>query len=166
MTGTTILEAIREVVGAKTEVIYEENPSAAIDGREYSFAIVVVGEGPYVESGGDSSDLKIHFNGAELANAVADQVPTLVILISGRPLAIEPQLLDKVHALVAAWLPGSEGGGGIVDVIFGDHEFQGRLPMTWFRDVAQLPMHSESNSYDPLFPIGYGLTSKNDALKG
>ncbi|XP_057772435.1 uncharacterized protein LOC130992005 [Salvia miltiorrhiza] len=163
-TGTTILEAIREIAGAKTEVIYEENPSGAIDGREYSFAIVVVGEGPYVESGGDSSDLKIHFNGTELASAVADQVPTLVILISGRPVTIEQRLLNKVHALVAAWLPGSEGSG-VVDVIFGDHEFQGRLPMTWFKDVAQLPMHTESNSYDPLFPVGYGLTSSNDALK-
>ncbi|XP_047973267.1 beta-glucosidase BoGH3B-like isoform X1 [Salvia hispanica] len=163
-TGTTILEAIREVVGAKTEVIYEENPSESINRRDYSFAIVVVGEAPYVESGGDSLDLKIHFNGAELASSVADQVPTLVILISGRPLAIDPQLLNKAHALVAAWLPGSEGTG-VVDVIFGDHGFQGRLPMTWFKDVAQLPMQAESNSYDPLFPVGYGLTTSgsNDA---
>lgn len=160
------MEAIREVAGAKTEVIYEENPSGDLDGKDYSFAIVVVGEGTYVETGGDSTDLKIHFNGAELATAVADQVPTVVILISGRPLSIEPQLLDKVEALVAAWLPGSEGGDGVVDVIFGDHNFQGRLPMTWFRDVAQLPMHAESNSYNPLFPIGYGLTSKNEILKG
>ncbi|KAG6411937.1 hypothetical protein SASPL_124591 [Salvia splendens] len=136
--STTILEAIREVVGAKTEVIYEENPSESINRRDYSFAIVVVGEASYVESGGDSSDLKIHFNGAELASAVADQVPTLVILISGRPLAIEPQLLNKAHALVAAWLPGSEGSG-VVDVIFGDHGFQGRLPMTWFKDVRSSP---------------------------
>lgn len=166
-TGTTILEAIREVVGAKTEVIYEENPSESINRSDYSFAIVVVGEAPYVESGGDSSDLKIHFNGAELASAVADQVPTLVILISGRPLAIDLQLLNKAHALVAAWLPGSEGSG-VVDVIFGDHGFQGKLPMTWFKDVEQLPMQAESNSYDPLFPVGYGLTTSgsNDALKG
>ncbi|KAG6401396.1 hypothetical protein SASPL_138252 [Salvia splendens] len=67
---------------------YEENPSGS------SFDIVVVGEGPYVESGGDSSDFKIPSNGAELASVVTDQVPTFVILISGRPLAIEPQLLN------------------------------------------------------------------------
>lgn len=77
LTGTTILEAIREVAGAKTEVIYKENPSETLNGKDYSFAIVVVGEGPYVESGGDSSDLKIHFNGAELAYSIADQIPTL-----------------------------------------------------------------------------------------
>ncbi|KAK6145288.1 hypothetical protein DH2020_022108 [Rehmannia glutinosa] len=164
-TGTTILDAIKEVAGDKTEVIYEQNPSRTLVGRDYSFAIVVVGEGPYVESGGDSTELKIHFNGAQLINMVAHEVPTLAILISGRPLALEPMLLDKIDALVAAWLPGSEGGG-IVDVIFGDHEFQGRLPVTWFKNVEQLPMHAQDNSYDPLFPIGFGLTSKNDILKG
>lgn len=147
------MEAIREVAGAKTEVIYEENPSETLNGKDYSFAIVVVGEGPYVESGGDSSDLKIHFNGAKLANSVADQIPTLLILISGRPLSMEPQLLDKVHALVAAWLPGSEGGG-VIDVIFGDHDFQGKLPMTWHKNIEHLPKHAD----DPLFPLGYGLT--------
>ncbi|KAL8027131.1 hypothetical protein ABFX02_14G075400 [Erythranthe guttata] len=165
-TGNTILDAIREVVGDETEVIYDENPSAGtITDKEYSFAIVVVGEGPYVEFGGDSTDLTIHFNGAELISMVAEQIPTLAILISGRPLFLEPQLLDKTEALVSAWLPGSEGGRGIVDVIFGDHEFQGRLPLTWFKNVEQLPMHVEDNdSYDPLFPIGFGLTSKNELL--
>ncbi|KAL0419050.1 UNVERIFIED_CONTAM: hypothetical protein Sradi_1318500 [Sesamum radiatum] len=70
-----------------------------------------------------------------------------------------------MDGLVAAWLPGSEGGG-VADVIFGDHEFQGRLPLTWFKNVEQLPMHAEDNSYDPLFPIGFGLTIKNEILKG
>ncbi|KAL6532562.1 hypothetical protein OROHE_013984 [Orobanche hederae] len=163
--STTILEAIKEIAGDKTEVIYESNPSATLVGKDYSFAIVVVGEGPYVESGGDSTDLKIHFNGAELLSMVSNEVPTLAILISGRPLSLEPSLLDNIDALVAAWLPGSEGGG-IVDVIFGDHEFQGRLPVTWFKSVKKLPMHAEDNSYDPLFPIGFGLTSRNEILKG
>ncbi|CAA0842360.1 Glycosyl hydrolase family protein [Striga hermonthica] len=166
-TGTTILDAIKEVAGDKAEVTYEQNPSGTetFSGKDYSFAIVVVGEGPYVESGGDSTDLKIHFNGAELLSMVADEVPTLAILISGRPLALDPVLFDKIDALVAAWLPGSEGAG-IVDVIFGDYEFQGRLPMTWFKNVNQLPMHAEDSLYDPLFPIGFGLTSKNEILKG
>lgn len=164
-TGTTILEAIKEVVGHKTEVIYEQNPSPnTIAGQDYSFAIVVVGEGPYVETGGDSSELTIHFNGAELIGAVAEEFPTLVILISGRPLALEQRHLDNIDALVAAWLPGSEGGG-IADVIFGDHEFQGQLPVTWFKSVNQLPMYSE-DSYDPMFPVGFGLTSKNKIVQG
>lgn len=164
MTGTTILDAIKTAVGPETEVIYEQNPSAStLIGKDYSFAIVVVGEGPYVESGGDSKDLRIHFNGAELTSLVSEAIPTLTILISGRPLALEPWLLEKMTALVAAWLPGSEATG-IADVIFGDHEFQGRLPITWFKNVAQISSNAEDESYDPLFHVGFGLTSKNEVL--
>lgn len=68
-----------------------------------------------------------------------------------------------MDAFVAAWLPGTEGTG-ITDVIFGDFEFHGTLPMTWFKSVDQLPLHQEQNSYEPLFPFGYGLTSKNKVI--
>uniref|UniRef100_A0A5B6YWX8 Beta-glucosidase n=1 Tax=Davidia involucrata TaxID=16924 RepID=A0A5B6YWX8_DAVIN len=157
--GTTILDAIKEAMGDKTEVIYEQNPSPdTFAGQDFSFAIVAVGEGPYAEFTGDNIELTIPFNGAEIISSVADRVPTLVILISGRPLVLEPWLLEKMDAVVAAWLPGSEGGG-ITDVIFGDYEFQGRLPVTWFKRVEQLPMHAGENSYDPLFHFGFGLTS-------
>lgn len=158
MLGTTILDAIKEVVEDKAEVTYELNPSPeTFSSQDFSFAIVVVGEGPYVETGGDNLELKIPFDGAELVSLVADRVPTLMILVTGRPLVLEPQLLEKIDGLVVAWLPGSEGRG-ITDVIFGDHAFEGRLPMTWFRSVDQLPMHAPENSSDPLFPFGFGLT--------
>lgn len=158
------MEAVKEAVGGETEVIYEQNPSAqTLASQDISFAIVAVGEPPYAEFSGDNPVLTIPFNGPEIVSRVADVVPTLVILISGRPLVLEPWLLDKVDAFIAAWLPGSEGGG-ITDVIFGDYEFEGRLPMTWFKKVEQLPMHAEENSYDPLFPIGFGLSSKNEVL--
>jgi beta-glucosidase len=56
-------------------------------------------------------------------------------------------------------LPGTEGHG-IADVIFGDHDFKGKLPMTWFRRVEQLdqPVDGVNSSDDPLFPLGYGIT--------
>ncbi|XP_061347192.1 uncharacterized protein LOC133292755 [Gastrolobium bilobum] len=133
--GTTILDAVKEVVGDETEVIYEKYPSKdIIEHNEVSFAIIAVGEGPYAECGGDNSELVIPFNGAEIINLVSDKIPTLVILISGRPLVLEPWLLEKIEALVAAWLPGTEGQG-ITDVIFGDHDFKGKLPLTWFSRV-------------------------------
>ncbi|KAL3653235.1 hypothetical protein CASFOL_002916 [Castilleja foliolosa] len=157
--GTTILDAIKEVVDERTEVIYEENPSPeTLSRQDISFAIVAIGEGPYVETGGDDPVLKISFGGAELASSVADRIPTLVILVTGRPLVVEPLLLEKIDALVVAWLPGTEGRG-ITDVIFGDYTFEGRLPMTWFRSVDQLPMNAGENSLsDPLFPFDFGLT--------
>lgn len=160
--GTTILDAIKEAVGDETEVIYEQFPSAdTLALQDFSFAIVVVGEEPYVESLGDNSVLEIPLNGADIISSVSDSFPTLVILLSGRPLVLEPWLLEKMSALVAAWLPGSEGGG-IADVIFGDYDFKGRLPVTWFKRVEQLPLHIGVNSYDPLFPLGFGLTCNNE----
>lgn len=152
------MDAIKEVVDDETEVIYDLNPSQeTISSQDFSLAIVAIGEGPYVESGGDDPKLEIPFGGAELASLVADKIPTLVILVTGRPLVLEPQLLEKIDALVVAWLPGTEGKG-ITDVIFGDYAFEGRLPMTWFRSVDQLPIHKGENSTDPLFPFGFGLT--------
>lgn len=155
--GTTILDAIREVVGTTTEVIYQEHPSpATLNEQEFSFAIVAVGEEPYAESPGDNNELTIPLNGNDIINSVADKIPTVLILISGRPLFIDPHILEKVDAVIAAWLPGTEGRG-ITDVMFGDHGFEGRLPVSWFKNVDQLPMNAESNTFNPLFPLGFGL---------
>lgn len=154
------MEAIKEAVGEDTEVIHEENPPAETLLREdISFAVVATGEFPYAESFGDDSKLEIpkEGKGIEVMNSVAERFPTLVVLISGRPLVLEPEMLKKIDALVAAWFPGTEGGG-IADVLFGRHEFQGRLPMTWFRNVEQLPMNGEDESCDALFRLGFGLT--------
>ncbi|GMP89585.1 hypothetical protein CsSME_00041094 [Camellia sinensis var. sinensis] len=169
---TAILDAIKETVGDKTEVVYEKNPSPdTFTGQDFSFATVAVGESPYVEGSGDDPELiipftlcvKCEYNGTELISSIADRVPTLAILISGRPLTLKPKLLEKIDGLVAAWLPGSEGGG-ITNVVFGDYEFRGRLPVTWFKSVEQLPMHVGENSYDPLFPLRFGLTRNNKRL--
>ncbi|KAL5164508.1 Beta-glucosidase BoGH3B [Glycine soja] len=122
------------------EVTYEKYPSIyTIERHEFSFAIVAVGEAPYVETWGDNSKLTIPLNGADIISLVANQIPTLVILISGRRLVLEPRLLEKIDALVAAWLPGNEGEG-IIDVIFCSHDFKDKLPVTWFRRVErQIP---------------------------
>ncbi|KAG6583383.1 hypothetical protein SDJN02_18108 [Cucurbita argyrosperma subsp. argyrosperma] len=156
--GTTVLDAIKETVGDETEVIYEEYPSTdTLNDRDISFAIVVIGESPYAEFTGDDSKLIIPFDGNDIIKAVASKIPTLVIIISGRPLVLEPTTMENVEALIAAWLPGSEGSG-ITDVIFGDYDFTGRLPVTWFRTIEQLPVHAENNLQDSLFPFGFGLT--------
>ncbi|KAJ1381119.1 Glycoside hydrolase family 3 C-terminal domain, partial [Sesbania bispinosa] len=160
--GTTILDAVKATVGVETEVVYQKYPSKeSIEGNEFSFAIVAVGETPYAEILGDNSELTIPLNGADIINLVADKIPTLVILISGRPVVLEPWLLEKTDAFVAAWLPGTEGEG-ITDVIFGSHDFKGQLPVTWFRRVEQLDQSTAgANSCEPLFPLGFGLKYMN-----
>ncbi len=68
-------------------------------------------------------------------------------------------MLDNVDALVAAWLPGSEGEG-VADDLFGNHPYTGKLPVTWPRFVSQEPINIGDRQYDPLFPFGYGLRTR------
>jgi beta-glucosidase len=63
-----------------------------------------------------------------------------------------------MDALVAAWLPGSEGAG-VADTLFGARPFTGKLPVTWPRTLAQEPINIGDRNYHPLFPFGYGLTT-------
>nr|KAJ0223412.1 hypothetical protein LSAT_V11C200087760 [Lactuca sativa] len=121
-----------------------------------SYAIVVTGEFPYSESAGDSQNLTIPEPGPTTIMNVCVSVKCVVVLISGRPVVIEPYV-PIMDALVAAWLPGTEGQG-VADVLFGDYGFTGKLANTWFKTVDQLPMNVGDSHYDPLYPLGYGLT--------
>ncbi|XP_021721273.1 uncharacterized protein LOC110688825 [Chenopodium quinoa] len=157
--GTTILTAIKSTVDPKTKVVYKENPdSNFVKSNKFSYAIVVVGEPPYAETFGDSMNLTIADPGYSTIKNVCGAVKCVVIVISGRPVVIEPYV-SKMNALVAAWLPGTEGQG-VADVLFGDYGFTGKSPRTWFKSVDQLPMNVGDPHYDPLFPFGFGLTTK------
>ncbi|GJS97697.1 glycoside hydrolase family 3 C-terminal domain-containing protein [Tanacetum coccineum] len=159
-TGTTILNGIKSAVDPSTEITYMENPNVeAIKSNNFSYAIVVVGEHPYTEMFGDSSNLTIADPGPSIITNVCGQLKCVVVLISGRPVVIEPYM-SVIDGLVAAWLPGTEGQG-VADVLFGDHEFSGKLSRTWFRTVDQLPMNIGDQNYNPLFPFGYGLATKS-----
>jgi beta-glucosidase len=81
--------------------------------------------------------------------------PTVVILLSGRPMILE-DILDDCDALIAAWLPGTEALG-ITDVLFGDYQPTGKLSHSWPRGMSQIPINDGDGSYDPLFPYGFGL---------
>ncbi|XBH94711.1 hypothetical protein VPH35_085416 [Triticum aestivum] len=157
--GTTILSAIKSIVDPSTEVVFSENPdSAAVDSGKYDYAIVVVGEPPYAETFGDNLNLTIPAPGPSVIQSVCKSVRCVVVLISGRPLVVEPYI-GAMDAFVAAWLPGSEGQG-VTDVLFGDYGFSGKLARTWFKSVDQLPMNVGDKHYDPLFPFGFGLTTE------
>ncbi|CAN1132296.1 Beta-glucosidase BoGH3B [Linum perenne] len=161
--GTTILSAIRATVDPTTEIVYHENPDPqylTTNSNTFSYAIVIVGEHPYAESAGDNTNLTIPEPGPTTIQNVCRSMKCVVIIISGRPLVIEPYV-DTIDALVAAWLPGTEGRG-VADVLFGDHGFSGKLPRTWFKRVDQLPMNVGENElgFDPLYPFGFGLTTE------
>ena len=72
--------------------------------------------------------------------------------------------LQYFDSFVAAWLPGSEGGHGISDVLFGEYDFTGRLSFTWPIDISQVGYTSNEEDYDPnsvKYPFGYGLDYAN-----
>ncbi|XP_012571753.1 uncharacterized protein [Cicer arietinum] len=156
--GTTILDAIKKTVDPATEVVYNENPDASfLSSNKFSYAIVIVGEPPYAETFGDSLNLTIPEPGPSTITNVCGSIQCVVVLITGRPVVIQPYL-SKIDALVAAWLPGTEGQG-VADVLYGDYAFTGKLARTWFKTVDQLPMNVGDKHYDPLFPFGFGLTT-------
>ncbi|KAI5676839.1 hypothetical protein M9H77_07789 [Catharanthus roseus] len=161
--GTTILDAIKSTVDKDTEVVYLENPDAEyVKSSNFDYAIVVVGEYAYTESAGDSQNLIMLDPGPSVIDNVCGNVKCVVIIVSGRPIVIEPYI-SSIDALVAAWLPGTEGNG-VTDVLFGDYEFTGKLPRTWFRTVDQLPLNVGDSHYDPLFPFGFGLTTQRSTM--
>jgi beta-glucosidase len=173
--GTTILSGIRGAAGPGTRVEYnrdgdfsefkdaESNPLVADVG------IVVLAEKPYAEGLGDSMDISLTEEETELLLRMREQSNSVVvILISGRPRVITEQL-PLAEAWVAAWLPGTEGGG-IADVLFGEYPFTGKLSYSWPRSNEQLPINinnsAEKTGCDaPLFPFGYGLKYGDASLE-
>ncbi|MDW5326024.1 glycoside hydrolase family 3 protein [Plantactinospora sp. KLBMP9567] len=152
--GTTILQGIRNAVASSSTVTYHAG-GTGID-SSYRAAIAVVGETPYAEGRGDrpsgmgldATDL------ATLDRLRASGVPVIVVLVSGRPLDIAAQL-PNWRALLAAWLPGTEGAG-VADVLFGVRPATGRLPVSWMSSAGQQPIN-DGDGKTPLFPYGYGL---------
>ena len=118
--------------------------------------VVVAGEAPYAEGVGDRREVEISQADVDLIDAVADGTRrVIVVLLCGRPLALPPQTLDKLDALLVAWLPGTEGSG-VTDVLFGFVAPTGRLSYAWPSSPQQCTkMHRSRGS--ALFPLGYGL---------
>ncbi len=88
--------------------------------------------------------------------AKASGKKVVMVLITGRPLPIEP-VIAGVQAVLVVWLPGSEGDG-VADVLFGDYKPTGKLSHSWPRSMSQIPINQGDASYAPLFPYGFGLS--------
>lgn len=133
--------------------------SPALEGEE--------GEAAMSDGGGDKITLDLPGMQKELLQAVhATGKPVVLVLFSGSPLAIN-WTQENIPAIVHAWYPGEEGGNALADVIFGDYNPAGRLPVTFIKSLEQIP---EITDYDmvgrtyrymtdePLYPFGYGLS--------
>ena len=168
--GRTILDGIEQDA---SHVTFSQDASAPVPHN--AIGVVVVGETPYAEGFGDVGGPQwaydpgdhgiprppktMQLSDADTAavNTVCSQAAKCVVLVvSGRPMIIPPTMLRHIDALVASWLPGSEGEG-VADVLFGKRPFTGQLPVTWPRSIAQEPINVGDASYDPLYPFGWGL---------
>lgn len=178
--GTSIWEGIQRVA---PNAVLSPDGSAAAE-AEFDCAIVVIGERPYAEGMGDlrpeggvvapgsappeilvgpmdpyGETLELasqHPEDLETIMAIRSQgIPVVAVLVSGRPLVIN-QELEEASAFVAAWLPGSEGHG-VADVLFGDFDFQGRLPFSWPKADGDNPNRGDEPDHS-LYPYGFGLT--------
>ena len=117
--------------------------------------------------GGDRTDIELPAVQRELIAAL-ERAGKKVILVncSGSPIGLEPET-EKCEAILQAWYPGQAGGTAVAEVLFGDYNPAGRLPVTFYRNVSQLPdfedysMAGRTYRYmtqTPLFPFGYGLS--------
>ncbi|MCT8002046.1 exo 1,3/1,4-beta-D-glucan glucohydrolase [Sphingomonas sanguinis] len=141
----------------------------AADGRYTArpdAAIVVFGETPYAEFTGDRPTLEYSPEDksdlALLKKLKGAGIPVVAVFLSGRPLWVNPEL-NAADAFVAAFLPGTEGGG-VADVLIAGrdgkprNDFHGKLSFSWPKRLDQYVLNKRDPNYDPLFPIGYGLT--------
>jgi len=152
--GTTVFQAMRKVVPSTDHLIYAE------DASEYFFAsaaVIVIGEQPYAEGAGDRTDLKLPDSDVQMIKSLkASGVPVVLVLMSGRPMILS-NVIEDCDAVIAAWLPGTEGDG-IADVLFGDYKPTGKLSHSWPASMSQIPVNGVTTGVDVLFPYGYGLT--------
>ena len=146
------------------------NFQPAIDiAKKADVAIVVLGESnELVEENRDVATLDLHGMQEELIEAIQKTgTPVVCVLLNGRPLSIN-WINDNIPAIVEAWFPGEAGGKAVADVLFGDYNPAGRLPITFPKSVGQLPIYYNqkpsaihryvSESENPLYTFGYGLS--------
>jgi len=185
----TALTGIRNKVSPQTKVSYAKgcevlgDSSAGFEeavntARQSDVAVVFVGEAKeMVGEAASRSSLDLPGRQMDLVKAIqATGKPTIVVLINGRPPTIA-WIVDNVPAVLEAWMGGTEAGNAIADVLFGDVNPGGRLPVTFPRTVGQVPIYynhlntgrppeasSRYNSkyldvaWTPQFPFGFGLS--------
>jgi beta-glucosidase len=187
--GVSVLDAVRKAVSAKTTVTYSAGASprnadssmiaaAVAAARRANAVILVIGETPDMSAeAGSRATVDLPGAQLQLARAIARTgVPTVVVLMNGRPLAIQ-ELHDRFPAILETWFLGVEHGNATADVLFGDFNPIGKLPVTFPRVTGQEPIYyahrktgrpsSETEhytsryldvSFTPLYPFGHGLS--------
>lgn len=188
--AVSILTALRERLGENTAIHYAKGcdvlgestegfAEAVAAARAAQVAVVVVGDKAGLTDdctsgeARDRADLDLPGVQSQLVQAIYETgTPVVLVLVNGRPVTLG-WIAESVPAILESWFPSEEGADAIVDVLFGDVNPGGKLPMTFPRSVGQVPMfygHRPSGgrsqwktdyvetSVQPLYPFGYGLS--------
>jgi beta-glucosidase len=181
----TVLKGIRKKVSKDTKIHYvkgcniigdelNEMEKAAEAAKKSDVAIVVIGEAGYTTNGEGRDVASLDLTGLQLnlvKTVYNTGVPTIVVLINGRPLSIR-WTTEHVHGIIEAWMCGEQGGNAVADVLFGDYNPGGKLPITFPRHSGQLPAYynhtaTKANQIKrgyrdmpgtPLYEFGFGLS--------
>ena len=162
--GMTIVEAVKARVGANGTVVHEgEDVKRAVElAKTSDVAIVVVGEPSYMHSppwGADRLDLTT--SQTEMLEALEETgIPIVVVVMMGRPYILT-WCAENTEAILSAYYPGSQGGKAIAEVLFGDYNPQGKLPVQLPRSMSQVLTQRSDLPFDiedPLYDYGHGLS--------
>ncbi|WP_063746901.1 glycoside hydrolase family 3 N-terminal domain-containing protein [Catenuloplanes japonicus] len=173
--GTTILAGLRDTAPAGTTVVGTSGPDDAV-AQAASADAVVVAVGTRAAAEGEA-DMPVPQLAADQQDLVARLKATgkkvVVVVVSDRPLALGPA--DETDGLLAAWLPGSEGGNAIADVLYGRANPSGRLPVSWPSGTGNQPLYYQQlpgtnggagSAYTPAYPFGAGLSYTSFTIGG
>jgi beta-glucosidase len=196
--ATTVLDGLQAADPNITPVptdqtVTDAQISAAVAATESAdAAVVVVGERAYAEGLGDRPDPVLPADQQRLISALeATGKPVIVVVIAGRPLGFGPDsIVDNSKAILMAYLPGTEGGSAVADVLFGSVNPSGHLPVTWpsasdhmagdfdgggpstpgdepkFFDQLPGTNFGQGSGYNPRWPFGFGLSYTTFATSG
>ncbi len=180
----TVLDAIKKKVSSSTKVTYVQGcdvlntkinsiNEAVKVAKQSQVAVVFVGEDPRTDGESrDCVDLELTGLQNDLVKAIYETgTPTIVVLMSGRPLAIR-YMAENIPSIIESWMTGEKGGQAIADVLFGDINPSGKLPITFPRHVGQMPFYYNykpskfmrmeyayvTMPLTPLYPFGHGLS--------
>jgi beta-glucosidase len=168
--AVTVLGGMREALGAhKVLTAKAQTPAAVrVAARKANAIVVVIGEHPYAEGYGNNPSGTLSPAQVRLVEAAeATSKPVVLVYMAGRPL-MTTSLIEKADALLVAYLPGSEAGHAVADVLLGRVAPHGKLPVSWPASLADVPMVKGVRLDDglkatPLFPFGAGLTYKKSS---
>jgi beta-glucosidase len=158
-TGTTLKDALSAKLSGN--LTYDSNGSFPA-GTRADVGVVVVAERPYAEGVGDSATLTLPAEDIALVAKMRPLVNKLVVVVmSGRPMLLDD--LSSADAIVAAWLPGTEGEG-LADVLLGAKPFTGTTPYTWPKTVTDAPRTGKTTCQGAVYSVGYGLDATGRLL--